>query len=741
LKYSFEKLRQKHSLLAYQGFDYLLTKNSVEVTYDFLLEPDISFAPKVILPVIKKNVSIPHLENLLFNLGIIESISYWKLACPRELRIEAGSLSEKQIEWWKDLFLQGLGEFYFINEIDCSDDSLIHITSTSDKSWIPNKKLEVEKDHPLILVGGGKDSALTLEILKGKKELSCFLLNPQKSYLETAKAVGCVKNILTAKRTIDPKLIEMNSKGYLNGHTPFSAYLAFLSTTVASLNGFDQILSSNESSANEENTIYKGLAINHQYSKSFDFEKKFRSYQSEFLKTKTSYISFLRPLHEIQIAALFARHKNQHPVFRSCNRDQKENKWCASCPKCAFVFLMLYSFLPHEEILNIFGSDYFLDEKIQKFLEENIDPSKIKPLECVGSRKEALLALKLSISKRKKENIKTPSKLQALLLLKENNRLLNDWNPEHHLDSELESILKAEVEKIVSSPVLIYGYGKEGQSTHKFLKERFPYLDIQICDKNLSNQNNDSLNCISEKQFLEQKIAHKILFRSPGISLHNPLIKKAKKEGLKVSSLANIFFENVSGKTIGVTGTKGKSTTSSLIAHLLKTKYKDIRLVGNIGNPALDALENSNSDTIFIFELSSFQLEDLNHSPETAVLLSIYPEHLDHHGSIEEYKESKQKIYKTSKTLIIAEKNKDLIKQNYNEETIFFTNKQYSLPELRIHQDNLLAAVTVAEKYGINTNDIQKGLNSFEPLPHRMQHIGTFSEITFINDSLSTMIH
>src|SRR5581483_11987786 len=168
----------------------------------------------------------------------------------------------------------------------------------------------------LVLTSGGKDSAVTLELLRQAGiDFDCLLLNPTPAALAIARQAGCGRTFIV-RRSIDPKLLELNAAGYLNGHTPFSALLAFLGVTVATLNGYRRVIVSNERSAEEPGIEYLGYAINHQYSKTFEFETKFRDYCARHLRVGVEYFSLLRPLYELQIAKIFSRHPQYFPLFR-----------------------------------------------------------------------------------------------------------------------------------------------------------------------------------------------------------------------------------------------------------------------------------------------------------------------------------------------------------------------------------------------------------------------------------------
>ena len=190
-------------------------------------------------------------------------------------------------------------------------------------------------------------------------------------------------------------MLALNKEGYLNGHTPFSAIVAFSATIAAYINGLKYIVLSNESSANE--STVEGSYVNHQYSKSFQFEKDFHEYEESYIGSGTYYFSLLRPMSEFQIAKHFADCKEYHDIFRSCNVGSKEDIWCGHCPKCLFVWLILSPFLSQKRLTEIFGRNLADDADMEKYFNQLIGMEKEKPFECVGSRDEINAAITLTI--------------------------------------------------------------------------------------------------------------------------------------------------------------------------------------------------------------------------------------------------------------------------------------------------------------------------------------------------------
>ena len=444
-------LRKKHPQFVYKEYRYKVSDKDLIVSFVFEISPSIRFTPKVTIKNIKRKNGI---DNLVFHLGLIEMLSYWKATCSPEIVIEAGSLSKEQVKWWHDLIIKGMGQFFYENKINFKQPDFLKISCPQAKT-VPLKL--VLRKRTLIPVGDGKDSLTTLEIFrKHKKPFNCFCLSPTAITKKIIKKVGS-KTPIIVSRKIDKKLLALNQAGYLNGHTPFSAYLAFLSVLCAVIFDYKHIAFSNERSANEGNTEYLGETINHQYSKTFSFEKKFRSYSRKHLVNNIEYFSFLRPLYEIQIANIFAGFPQYFSLFLSCNEARKTdsgrkktiNKWCGNCSKCLFVLAILYPFVPKKEIINIFGKNLFTDKKLLPIMRELIEADKVKPLECVGTKKESLLAFYLSWQKEEKAELPFLLDYFAKNILPKQRNLdkqvkimLNSWDKQNNLPLEFIKLLK-----------------------------------------------------------------------------------------------------------------------------------------------------------------------------------------------------------------------------------------------------------------------------------------------------------
>ena len=450
------KLRKKYLKFTYQDYTWHTKKDYFQASFSFKIGPDISFNPKIkILGINAFKIEKEVLDNLVFNLGLIEMLSYWKSTCSPIIEIEAGRLNKEQIKWWKELIIDGMGEFFYKNKINWKKNSFLKIEINKDKKLFKPFSGKL-KNKTLIPIGGGKDSIVTLEILKNKKDISCFSLNPNKTIKRIIK-VGECKDFITAERKISSKLLELNRKGFLNGHTPFSAYLAFLNVLIATISNKKYIALSNERSSDEGNLNYLGKEINHQYSKSFDFEEKFRKYSKKYLTKDVEYFSFLRPLYEIQIGKLFSKYFDKYGnVFLSCNEAyktksctiKKTGKWCNKCPKCLFVFTILYPFIETKKLIKAFGENLFEKKELIGLMKELIGEGNFKPFECVGTTKESLIAIYLCWKKEKLYLITKYFEKNILSkykdLEKQSIKMMGSWNSQNKLSNSFIKILKNE---------------------------------------------------------------------------------------------------------------------------------------------------------------------------------------------------------------------------------------------------------------------------------------------------------
>ncbi len=456
----YETFREKYPVFIYKSYKITESEKTVDISYEFSIPSLADFRPSWSFPK-PHNISVSGdsvFERLAFSLGMAEAVSYWKAVCSPEMRVECGELTAEQGQWWKKLYFNGLGEFFYVNNINADYDDFININPTGKFNSESTSELP-ELSGCLVAVGGGKDSALTLETFtQAGIECKCYSINRRNSITATVETAGLPsKSLIAAQRKFDRSLITFNNQGYLNGHTPFSSVVAFSAEITAYLNRLKYIVLSNESSANESTVV--GQSVNHQYSKSFEFEQDFHLYEEKYLHTGIYYFSFLRPLSEFQIAKMFASHRKYLPVFRSCNLGGKVSPdiWCTECPKCLFVCLIMSPFLTNNELTEVFGKDLLNDTSMSEYFNELIGQSDHKPFECVGSIDEVNLAVSLAVRMREDKGEKLPLLFESYRknfynpenLDKKNTEYCKYFNDENLLPDTFREILLNEMERLL----------------------------------------------------------------------------------------------------------------------------------------------------------------------------------------------------------------------------------------------------------------------------------------------------
>ena len=450
----FKQYREKYKEFYYNKYIIRDDNEAIYLEYEFEIPGLIKFNPN--LKILKKEFKIKTLDseyvkNMVFHIGLIELISYWKCTCSPKVIIKCGYLNKDQIDWWKKLYFYGLGELFFTNNIETNIKDFMNMECFNQESEIKYANIADKSDGYIVPIGGGKDSVVTLETLPINKQTDyCLIINPKEVTLKCAQIAGFSSdNIIEVYRTIDKKIIDLNNKGFINGHTPFSTMSAFVSYFIAYLLSKKYIALSNENSANESNVI--GKKINHQYSKSFEFECDFIDYTNKYLKAPVKYFSFLRPLNELQIAKIFSKHEKYHKVFKSCNVGSKQIpwKWCCNCAKCLFAYIILSPYLYKQKLIQIFGEDMFENKNLLPIFLELTGNARVKPFDCVGTFEEVNYAISLTIDRIEKSNEKLPYLLEyyknnyGLVDLK--NDITKRYNNENNLTEEQNAILRKEV--------------------------------------------------------------------------------------------------------------------------------------------------------------------------------------------------------------------------------------------------------------------------------------------------------
>ena len=709
----------------------------------------ISFSETITIPEKPlKSTNQKALKKMLESLHIILGISYYKLYCPPTVAFakESVTLSKKETAFWNTVYKKGLGEFFFRNALDpaiapkfpyAKD---IQTTNYKLQTTLPTGRQA--NSRCLVGIGGGKDSIVSLELLKSQDfDVTGFLVKTNDTSNipnNIAKKAGI--NMITIKRDLDEKIYQ---KHQYSGHIPISMIYAFLGSFTSLIYGYSYIIVSNEYSSNFGNFEYKGLNVNHQWSKSFEAEKIFQEYLDNFISPNIKYFSLMRPFYEIRIAKLFSNYYKKYvELFSSCNQNFRKEKsheglWCNRCPKCVFSFILLSAFLKKEELISIFGENLYQKQSLLPLFKDVLGLGDMKPFDCVGTFEESQTAFFMAA-----ENFKDDFMVRQLLPQVKYS--------EDVLKIQRESNIPEQFKLLGMDNILILGYGKEGKATEKYIKKYYPKASIKIADQSLS------------QNYLENQDKFDIAIKTPGVN----------KELVKIpyTTATNIFFSKVSGKNliIGVTGSKGKSTTSSLIFSILKSTKKDVELLGNIGKPMLEHLMLPvKKGKIFVLELSSYQLDDIKFSPDISVLTNLFLEHLDYHKSLNNYYQAKKNIINFQNEngfFVYNPDNKESVKwlKDYKGNKIAFFEK-IPVKEEDIHlmgkhnQNNIRAAISVAkiltrsnnfaknkisqrlfDRVKISNKVISSAIKNFKGLPNRLELVGKFKGIIFYNDASST---
>ncbi len=453
-----EEAREKYPEFVYERFDWGIKSGDLTANFCFKMN-EIEFAPRLTIHGVNEKrveeLGKAAVSNLVFNLGLAEIPSYWKTACAPKIVVKAGYLDSEQIVFWQDLIFN-MGQFFYENKLPYIKPEF-EVVFQGQKIPYEAADINIAGNRLLAPLGGGKDSLATLEMLRQSgAEILTFTLNANRDLEECVNIAGT--DNIHVERTIDPKLLELNRRGYFNGHTPFSAILSVLGTALAALFRCKATVMSQERSSEEGNVEYLGKSVNHQYSKSIEFENKFRRYSKKYLAKNVDYFSFLRPLYEIQITKIFSRYPRYFDCFLSCNkpftiaaRAAGTRGWCGRCSKCLSVFVMLYPFVGVKTAVLIWGSDLFENQDLAPVMLDLCGQGACKPFECVGTAREMRAAFYLSWQKRVEPKPKLLDVFEKKIMPnypkigQESEEILFSWGDDRNLPASLAKLLKNEI--------------------------------------------------------------------------------------------------------------------------------------------------------------------------------------------------------------------------------------------------------------------------------------------------------
>ncbi|UOV04673.1 endonuclease domain-containing protein [Pseudoxanthomonas sp. F37] len=327
-------------------------------------------------------------------LHLITGVSYYKAAVPNEIRIEGYAIDAATAVLMEQVYVHGLGEFAYRNGLSLHGRVRFPVGAQA-PSAAPPAGLRA---HALVAIGGGKDSLVSIEALRGAgTDQTVTWIGGSQLIAACAARTGLPT--LNIGRALAPELFEYNRQGAWNGHIPVTAINSAIMVLAALLHGVDQVVFSNERSASYGSMIPGTGEVNHQWSKGWAFEQAFGEYVQSHVAADLQYYSLLRPLSELAVARQFARTDHYDAHFSSCNRnfhllgERPTNRWCGVCPKCHFVFLALAPFMPKPRLVGIFGRNLLDDANQTAGFDALLEYQDHKPFECVGEGQESRAAM------------------------------------------------------------------------------------------------------------------------------------------------------------------------------------------------------------------------------------------------------------------------------------------------------------------------------------------------------------
>jgi len=327
-------------------------------------------------------------------LHLVAGVSYYKAGIPPHIELAGGALDAASADLLDALYLHGLAEFAYRNNLDLRG----RIAFPRGATAVPAAPALGLAARTLVPIGGGKDSLVAVEALKaiGAEATAVWIGD---SDLIAACAARTGLPTLNIRRELAPGLFELNRLGAWNGHIPVTAVNSAILAVAAILYDFDSIAFANERSASAATLEYDGQLVNHQWSKSAAFEALLADWLHGHVAADLDYCSLLRPYAELAVTRAFARLPDYFDVFSSCNRNfrligpKPADRWCGQCPKCHFVFLALAPFLPKPRLLQVFGRNLLDDEELAAGFDALLEYHDHKPFECVGEGAEARAAM------------------------------------------------------------------------------------------------------------------------------------------------------------------------------------------------------------------------------------------------------------------------------------------------------------------------------------------------------------
>ena len=695
--------------------------------------------------------------------------SYYKAMLAKNIQCDF-DLTIEQVAFLQGLLGDGLAEFRFKNDIEL----------TSSPSLRSLNKVEFEEmsgtlngQTAIVPIGGGKDSATSLEIVKRSGlDIVGFSVGSFPAIESCAKAASI--ELVHVNRQIDPKLFELNKSGFPNGHVPVTALTSALAILCATVMNAEKVIMSNESSADESTRVVDGYEVNHQWSKSSEAEKLIREAVASS-GVRVDYFSALRELSEFEIFSLFSNFEKFHGSITSCNNafkiDEKlrSDRWCCDCDKCRFVFLGLSAYLGPKKVAAIFGKNLFDDSGQLQGFKDLLGISDSKPFECVGTTMESRMLLRNCLKFDDfNESVLGPALEETLDGLNELEEKLTNPISSNFIEASIsDAIRDLQVEQysvrlaeyLSEMKIGVVGLGRDTSSIIRFLSKYagVSSFDISlpsngavsdsqfeiILEDNALTKYKDQLQLRQEAEILDCDI----VFVSPGISKYSDIVvaldSKATTPLAWWLEYNKAHFPNKC--FIGVTGTKGKSTTASLLNHVLPNSIVAGNLGFAVGNISVRELIECD---FVILEVSSFQASYVKKSPDIVAITSLFDCHIDWHRTPFKYRHDKLNLaLHGASELIVSDTIADFAPllseirnvQGSNSRTDVITLVPSVGRSLLQRNQEVVRAVVGLVSPLISSKELDELLDSFAELKHRQEIISTKNGVVYVSDVLTTV--
>lgn len=695
----------------------------------------------------------PAIHASLRALHLALGISYYKIFADPTIE-HPYTMDSDEAGFWNEVFVNGLGEYLYVNKLP--RDRLANFSAQEGRAYEPDKTWRPD-GSALLGIGGGKDSIVGGELLKKLNvPLSGFVMATGEQ-LGQSKAVADTMQVglYAVERMLDKQLLVLQERDdAFKGHVPISLIFALVGATLAIATGTSYVVVANENSASIPRAEWEGKDVNHQWSKSFAFEKRLQRYLHVYISEHLTYFSVIRPLSSVAVARIFANLSQYFEIFTSDNHvfridpaKRPHGRWSLESPKSLSSFILLAPWLSEADLLRTFGRDFLDEHTLEPLFYELMGLRGHQPLDCVGTVDELVLSLNLTAEQNKfaRSFLMQKAVEHQIIRPAEWQELLTDSlrpAPENAFPAELsESLLHllapalVPLEKFRDKDVVFVGagQGRAMAGIQEYLEKHASIRSFIGVDKKPGSNPLGFL--------MDFPLGQTVFVKNEGIPGHEMPVPYI--------TAMQLFFELVpllGAKTIGITGTKGKSTTAALTAHILKTAGKDVILAGNIGTSPLPALDKATPECLFVLELSSYQLSDLQASPDIGAVINLYNDHTDWHGSLDAYWEAKRNIMRFIKPNGLFVYNPDFetlrtwAEQAQCRVQAIDPTEPYDLGSSQLYGAhnvlNIQIARAIAREVGISDDVTHQAVLSFRPLEHRMEFVAEKNGLLYINDAI-----